>query len=147
MTFPSQIPTRRERLRFSGFKANRTPNGRISVEVELEWNEGVRFTGQSEGQSGELSDLRVSAQAAITALSRFADGGIQFELLGVKATRAFDANIIIVSVAMRGPDGGRRLIGCVIAEDDVLRGAVVAVLSATNRVMGNFVNTREAASS
>ena len=80
------------------------------------------------------------------ALSRFADGGIQFELLGVKSTRAFDANIIIVSVAMRGPDGGRRLIGCVIAEDDVLRGAVVAVLSATNRVMGNFVNTREASS-
>ena len=143
MTFPSITTPRRERLRFSGFKTLRSPNGRLSVEVELEWHDGARYIGQSEGMSGELSDLRIAAQAAMLALNKFAGSQAQLELLGVKSTRAFDANIIIVSVSMRSEEAPRRLIGCVIAEEDVLRGAVVAVLSATNRVMGNFVNTRE----
>ena len=132
----------RERLRFSGFKATRTPNGRLSVEVELEWHDGIRLVGTADGQAGELSDLRIAAQAAIQAIGRFTEGSAVFELLGVKLTRAFDANIIIVSVSTRGAINSRRLIGCVIAEEDVLRGAVVAVLSATNRVLGNFVATR-----
>jgi hypothetical protein len=63
--------------------------------------------------------------------------------VGVKTMRAFDANIVIVSVlATHGGGPQQRLLGCHLAEDDPLRSAVVAVLHATNRVLGNFIATR-----
>jgi hypothetical protein len=64
-----------------------------------------------------------------------------FELVGVKAIRAFDATVVIVSVANRR-DGPSRLLGSCLVENDPVRGAVLAVLSATNRVLGNFIATR-----
>jgi hypothetical protein len=32
-----------------------------------------------------------------------------------------------------------RLVGCYLAESDTRRGAAMAVLSATNRVLGNYI--------
>ena len=55
--------------------------------------------------------------------------------------RAFDANVIIVSVVNHGV-GPKKLIGSCLVETDPTRGAVVAVLSATNRVLGNLIATR-----
>jgi len=50
---------------------------------------------------------------------------------------------VIVSVlAAHGGGPQQRLLGCHLAEDDPLRSAVVAVLHATNRVLGNFIATR-----
>jgi len=132
---------RRERLRFTDFRFERGPDGRCSAEVELEWLDGVRVRGASAGQSSPTVDLRVAAEAALRALERFSDEALDFELVGVKAIRAFDANVIIVSVANRGA-GPKHLLGSCLVETDPVRGAVVAVLSATNRVLGNFIATR-----
>jgi hypothetical protein len=49
---------------------------------------------------------------------------------------------VIVSVGVKRGDGPRRLLGCYLAEEDAVRGSVVAVLNATNRVLGNFIATR-----
>jgi hypothetical protein len=103
--------------------------------------DGVRVRGTSEGQSSQTVDLRVAAEAALRALERFSEEALDFELVGVKAIRAFDANVIIVSVANRGA-GPKHLLGSCLVETDPVRGAVVAVLSATNRVLGNFIATR-----
>lgn len=135
------IPVKRERLRFSHFGFQRSTDGRCTAEVELEWVDGIRVRGYASGQSSPTVDLRVAAEAALRAIERFGQGGLAFELLGVKAIRAFDANVIIVSVANRG-SGPTRLLGSCLVEDDPVRGAVVAVLSATNRVLGNFIATR-----
>ena len=137
---PAQL--KRERLRFSEFFFRRTPDGRCAAEVELEWLEGAKVRGKAAGQSSALVDLRVAAEAALRAIEIFSDNALQFELLGVKSIRAFDASVIIVSIVVKRGDGPRKLLGSCLVEDDPVRGAAVAVLNATNRVLGNFIATR-----
>lgn len=130
------------RVRFSDFAFTRTHNGQCASDVELEY-EGKKVVGHSSGQSSPLGDLRVAAEAALRSLETFTDGHVGFELIGVKLIRAFDANLVIVSVGMRG-DGTQttRLVGCYLAESDTRRGAAIAVLNATNRILGNYIATR-----
>jgi len=137
----NSVAGRHERLRFTEFRFERTSGGRCSAEVELEWSEGVRVRGASHGESSATVDLRVAAEAALRAIERFSDGALIFELVGVKSLRAFDATVIIVSVVNHGA-GPKKLIGSCLVETDPTRGAVVAVLSATNRVLGNLIATR-----
>ena len=66
---------------------------------------------------------------------------MEFELLGVKAVRAFDATVVIVSVACHN-GVAVRLVGSCLRETDLPRGAALAVLNATNRVLGNVIFTR-----
>jgi len=137
---PAQL--RRERLRFSDFVFHRSSDGRCSAEVELEWMDGIKVRGSASGQSSPTVDLRVAADATLRAIELFSEGSLSFELIGVKAIRAFDASVIIVSISNRRPEGPRRLLGSSLTEEDPVRGAVLAVLSGTNRVMGNFIATR-----
>ena len=138
----TQAQLKRERLRFVDFHFTRTPAGQCTAEVELEWLEGSRVRGTASGQSSPMGDLRIAAEAALRALETFTEGGLQLELIGIKAMRAFDANIIIVSVGVLRGEGPRKLLGCYLAERDPIRASVVAVLNATNRLLGNFIATR-----
>jgi hypothetical protein len=138
----SALQIKRERLRFSAFRFVRTPSGLCTAEVELEWVDGVTVVGRASGQSSPMGDLRVAAEAALKALESFAGGALTFELAGIKALRAFDANIVIVAVGLRKGEGPQRLLGAYLAESDPVRAAVVAVLNATNRLLGNFIATR-----
>jgi hypothetical protein len=132
---------RRERLRFAQFSFARTPSGQCNSEVSLEWD-GETFVGRALGQSSPLGDFRVAAEAALNALMTFAKGAIQFELLGIKQMRAFDENLIIVSIAMRQDGKLTRLVGCCLVDSDTRRGAALAVLNATNRILGNFITSQ-----
>ncbi|HKO15539.1 MAG TPA: hypothetical protein VJU87_04825 [Gemmatimonadaceae bacterium] len=132
--------SRRERLRFSEFSFTRSPSGHVSINVELEY-EGQRWYGRSAGQSSPLGDLRMAAEAALRALEEFAEGGLTFELIGVKHIRAFDSNLVIVSIGVHG-SSETRLVGCFLADDEMPRGAALAVLNATNRLLGNYLATR-----
>jgi hypothetical protein len=138
----SSLQIKRERLRFSAFRFVRTPSGLCTAEVELEWVDGVTVVGRASGQSSPMGDLRVAAEAGLKALESFAGGALEFELAGIKALRAFDANIVIVAVGVRKGEGPQRLLGAYLAESDPVRAAVVAVLNATNRLLGNFIATR-----
>ena len=91
---PLAAQLKRERLRFSNFRFARTPSGLCTAEVELEWLDGVSVVGRATGQSSPMGDLRVAAEAALHALENFAGGALAFELAGIKALRAFDANIV-----------------------------------------------------
>jgi hypothetical protein len=133
--------TRRERLRFAAFTFRRTPSAFCTADVELEWTDGERFHGRAEGIASPYSDLRLAAEATLRALASFARGEISFELIGVKALRAFDANVVIVSVLARREDGVHRLLGCHLADEDSLRSTVLATLQATNRVLGTVART------
>ena len=77
----------------------------------------------------------------MNAIDTFSQGALGLELLGVKLVRAFDANVIIVSCAQRSARS-TRLVGCYLADRDTVRGAALAVLNATNRVLGNYLTTR-----
>jgi hypothetical protein len=107
------------------------------VEVELQTPDAATHLGRADGASSPTGDLRVAAEATLRALERAVPDGHPFELVGVKALRAFDATIVIVAVAPRTADGAaHHLLGCYLATDDVNRGAAIAVLNATNRVLG-----------
>ena len=53
----------------------------------------------------------MAAEAALRALEEFAEGSLSFELIGVKHIRAFDSNLVIVSIGVRD-SAGTRLVGC-----------------------------------
>jgi hypothetical protein len=125
-----------ERLRFAEFTLDRLPNGRCRARVGLTWRDSEQFTGEGEGLASQAGELRCSAQACVIALGQ-AVGGMSFELLGVKAVRAFDSTVVIVSLAVHGEGNGQRVVGSYLTDADTARGAALAVLNATNRILGN----------
>lgn len=131
-----------ERLKFEEFTFQRLPNGRCRARIVLSWADGRRYEAEGEGVTSQAGELRCSALAAVQALEAAVEPKIDFELLGVKAVRAFDATVVIVSLMARLPDAATRLVGSCLTETDPPRGAALAVLNATNRMLGNFLVTR-----
>ena len=86
-----------DRLRFAEFTLDRLPNGRCRARVGLTWKESEQFTGESEGLGSQAGELRTAAEACVRALTEAVQGGLGFELLGVKAVRAFDATVDFAS--------------------------------------------------
>jgi hypothetical protein len=127
-----------DRLKFAEFILDRLASGRCRARVVLSWQDSHQFSGESEGLASQAGELRCAAEACVIALTKAVEGAVTFELLGVKSVRAFDANVVIVSMAI--PDGQQthRLVGCYLTEDqDPTKGAALAVLNATNRILGN----------
>ena len=133
---------KQERLRFSNFHFERTPSGRVTCQVTLEFGPGELTTGSVSGQASPAGDTRLGAEAAIRALEAFTDKQLHFELIGVKVVRAFDANVVITSIVQHSDEGNERLLGCYLADGDLVRGAALSVLNATNRVLSTFILSR-----
>src|SRR5216110_981182 len=110
-----------ERLRFKGFDFQRLASGRCRATVVLASPDGREFTGESEGIISQAGELRCGAAATV---------------------RAFDATVVIVSLSARQEARASRLVGDYLTETDAPRGAALAVLNATNRILGNFFATR-----
>ncbi|HMH82565.1 MAG TPA: hypothetical protein VK531_06820 [Gemmatimonadales bacterium] len=143
MTTPTAgPPDGGERLRFKDFDFQRLANGRCRAKVVLTWADGRQFAGESEGVVSQAGELRCCAEATVRALAQAVQPKLGFELLGVKAVRAFDATVVIVSLSARQETRTSRLVGVYLAETDPPRGAALAVLNATNRILGNFFATR-----
>jgi hypothetical protein len=128
---------RKERLRFLDFAFRREANGRCGAEVTLGFGTGERWVGTAEGLGSDAGEMRCAAEATLRAIELSSAHSVGFELLGVKAVRAFDTIVLIVSVALRERGESRRLVGSFLADQDHTRGAALAILNATNRVMGN----------
>ena len=96
--------TGRERLRFLDFEFERLPNGRYRSRVVLEGDPGDRFVGMAEGLGSQAGELRCAAEAATDALGGAVDGKLSFELLGVKAVRAFDSTVVAPRTPRQGMD-------------------------------------------
>jgi hypothetical protein len=126
--------SRELRVRFSRFEVIRSKSGQTTAEVTLELD-GANHVGRATGPSSPLGDLRISAEACLQALIAFA-GPMGFELMAVKHIRAFDSNLAIVSITHQQDGQNFPLVGVYLAKDDVCRGAAIAVLNATNRILG-----------
>ena len=126
-----------ERLRFRSFSIDRLPSSRCKARVELAWEDEEAFVGEAEGLASPAGELRCAADACVMALHNAVKHEVSLELLGVKAVKAFDNNVVIVSLAYQDKGAGQRLVGCFLADVDAARGAALAVLNATNRVLGN----------
>ena len=126
-----------DRVRFTDFALERLSNGRCRAKVTLSLGDSDEFVGEVEGLASQAGELRCSAQACVIALTKAVKGEVRFELFGVKAVRAFDSNVVIVSLAIPNQAPNQRLVGCYLTDEDPSRGAALAVLNATNRVLGN----------
>ena len=130
-----------ERLRFAEFDFDSLPDGRCRARVGLTLGNAAAFEGTSEGLCSPTGELRCAALAAVKALEHAIAGKVELELLGVKSVRAFDSTVVIVSLACHEQES-RRMVGSCLSEGNHARGAALAVLNATNRMLGNLVFTR-----
>lgn len=130
---------RRQRLRFEDFVLEAFQDGFCRAEATLEWV-GSLYTGQSEGTHTLEGGLRAGAEAVLRAAEKATDGAFRLKLRGAKAVRAFDAWVVIVSLEGESRAEAYRLMGAYACPDEeTARGAALAVLDATNRVLEKYV--------
>jgi hypothetical protein len=132
-------PEPRRRVRFVSARMNTPRMGRARAEVELEWD-GQTFADAVEGETGSAMELRHAAQATLGALGSILHGRMQFSLVGIKSVRAFDTDLVVVLLRT---DNVNPLIGASLATSDPFRSAALAVLNATNRVLGNYLSNAD----
>jgi hypothetical protein len=128
----------RRRVRFVSARLTQPRPGRAVAEVELEWA-GESYRQVVEGEGGAALELRLSALATLRSLHAILGGRVEFELVGIKGFRAFDAEVV-VAVLRGGTPDGRTLIGAALATENLHNSASLAVLNATNRILGNYLS-------
>lgn len=134
------VPEPRRRVRFMAARLSKPHVGRAHAEVELEWA-GRTYAAEMEGESGAALELRLAALATVRTLDAILAGRVRFELVGIKGFRAFDADLVVA--LLRSDVDGKSLIGAALATEDPFRSAALAVLNATNRILGNYLSNGE----
>lgn len=109
------------------------------VRVALEWK-GRIFTGEAVGEKGEAIEMRTAATAALRAIDQVIGQSLGLQLVGIKEIRAFDTELVVVSLYRSGPEP-QRFVGAVLATADPLHSAAIAVLNALNRTLGNHLDS------
>lgn len=139
VTLPSATGSRR-RVMFEKVERVETA-GTVSIRVTLEW-EGTRSTGKVSGERGPAIELKTTARAAIRALESLTGQSLDVRIIGMKAIHAFDSDLLVASL-YQSAGREKRLVGAVVVKGDPLDAAAVAVLSALNRTLGNFLHTAD----
>lgn len=139
VTLPS-ISGPRRRVRFVGVERDEETE-RVAITVSLEWG-GTVYTGDASGERGTSIELKTTALATIRALETLTGESLEIRIIGVKRIRAFDSDLMVASL-YRSAGVQQRLVGAVVASDDPLNAAGLAVLSALNRPLGNYLHTRD----
>src|SRR2546428_1651405 len=127
-----------ERLRFQDFAFERLASGRCRAKVVLSWGDGRQFTGESDGVISQAGELRCCAEATVRALERVVQPKLGFELLGVKAVRAFDAVVVIVSLSAPQETRGPPVVGGPLAAGAPPPRAALSGLDATDRRLRGY---------
>jgi hypothetical protein len=139
MTDPRPYPET-ARLRIERVESRPGPDGRGSAEVELSYA-GRRWIGRGEGLLTREGNLRMGAYATLAAIQESVDDRLTPALGGIKAIRAFDEWLVIVSIEVDVAGRHLRLLGAEAAEGgDLVQGSVRAVLDALNRVLERYLD-------
>lgn len=139
VTAAAPAPPRR-RVRFVRAEVEETQRD-AGASISLEWG-GEIITRSTRGERGGVADLRQAALATLSCLDAILEGRLTLDLVGVKAVRAFDVDLIAVLV--RAGDSGAPLVGSVLTgERDRPEAAALAVLTALNRLLGNYLHTND----
>lgn len=137
ITLPTPTGPRR-RVRFMGVD-RADQYGHVSITVRLEWNDQI-VSGVATGEKGHALELKTTAQAALDALQKLSPQDLHVRIIGIKPIHAFDSDLMVASL-LRTDGTGQRLVGAVVAGEDPRAAAALAVLSALNRTLGNFLHT------
>ena len=139
VTLPT-ISGPRRRVRFEGVERTEEA-GRVSIRVSLEWG-GEVHTGEASGDRGPALELKTTARAAVLALEALSGQSLDVRIIGVKPIHAFDSDLMVASLYRTG-GSEQRLVGAVVVNDEPLAAAALAVLSAMNRPLGNYLHTSD----
>ncbi len=127
------------RPRFRELASVILPDSCYQVRVVLEGPGSERYEGASEGTNLAEGRMRAGAEATLQALDRLLGGAVDLTYRGARTLRAFDQHVVVVALRARSreePDTSLDLIGCVAIPDrDLARGAALAVLNASNRLV------------
>jgi hypothetical protein len=129
----------RRRVRFVEATRTEDISGRVTISVSLEWDDQVH-SGTASGERGEVIELKTTGEAAVRALEAVVSESLGVRIIGVKRMHAFDTDLMVASL-LRSAEAPRRLVGAVVFDGDAHRAVAVAVLSALNRTLGNFLRT------
>jgi hypothetical protein len=127
------------RVRLADFNCESSEESGCQARVVVQWGGDQAFVGESTGDGSTRGKLRCAAEATARALVEASEGKVDLEVLAVKAVEGFDTVIVVVSLASQVGDVAERLVGSCLIEGQAPRGAVLAVLSATNRLFGHVV--------
>lgn len=126
------------RVLFDRIDRERLADGSIRIRSVLRWR-GKDYVGEATGESGDVLEVRTAAGATLQALDAAAGRPLGLRLVGVKQMRAFDADLVIVSI-LSSESPPRRLVGSVAATLGSHHAAAIAVLDACNRFLGQYLN-------
>jgi len=128
------------RIRFEDFVLQQLSDNRCSARVTVAWHPGDEFVGTAEGEDSPLGQLRLAAEATARALEAAAQGQIGLAVLTVKTVETLETVLVIVSLSSRLDNRAERLVGSCLIKENPARGAALAVLSATNRLLGIYLS-------
>lgn len=128
---------RERRVRFIGVTREQRRDLHIEAQVTLELG-GRQVTARTVSERGEALELRAVATGALDALRELVEAELDVRVGGVKRTRSFDADLMVASLYRPGPPP-QQFVGAVLVGGDPYRAAAVAVLSALNRHLGNYL--------
>jgi hypothetical protein len=128
------------RVRLTDFDCDGSDEAGCHARVVVQWAQGQAFVGESTGDGSNRGKIRCAAEATAQALVQASEGKINLEVLAVKAVEGFDTVIVVVSLASQVGDVAERLVGSCLIKGQAPKGAVLAVLSATNRLFGHMVH-------
>lgn len=132
----------RSRLRFAEFEKKAFPDGHTTIGVRLEWTENDIFQVQEDGTQTREGETRAAALAVLRAVELATDGILTLELMGAKAVRVFDSWVVIVSARAVADGAEYSLVGSYACADDATaRGAALATLNATNRIVEKYLGS------
>lgn len=101
------------------------------------WHHGDGFVATAEAADSPQGQIRCAAEATALALERATRNKVTLQVLTVKEVEGSGTVLVVVSFALE--DVMKRLVGACLAVERPSRGAVLAVLNATNRVLSLVV--------
>lgn len=130
------------RLRIATVEPARQRGSSVEITVRLEGPEGT-YEASRQGVGGEQVELRMASLATLDAVHEAVDRAEWIQFLGIKTVRAFDREIVLVSVRSTD-EPARHLVGAVPHEEDRHRTAAAATLDAVNRLLERELQERAA---
>ncbi len=128
------------RVRLTDFNCDESDEAGCQARVVVQWAQGQAFVGEATSDGSTQGKLRCAAEATARALVQASEGKINLEVLAVKAVEGFDTVIVVVSLASQLGEVAERLVGSCLIKGHAPKGAVFAVLSATNRIFGHMLH-------